>query len=128
MINYETLALECIAASAHMANRAYCIGIGDTSQPTWLAAPDWQKDSARNGVVACINGGSMHTPEESHKGWLAQKVAEGWKFGPVKDPEKKQHPCMVPYSELPESQRAKDDVFIVTVRQMAALLELKHIG
>lgn len=124
MKSYELskLDMECIAAAAHMANRAYCIGIGDTSQPTWAEAPDWQKDSAINGVKACIDGGPEHSPEASHKAWLAQKQAEGWKVGPVKDPEKKEHPCMVPYAELPEAQRVKDDVFLATVRTLSALM------
>jgi hypothetical protein len=40
----------------------------------------------------------------------------------VKDPEKKQHPCMVPYADLPAAQRAKDALFLGTVRNMAAAL------
>lgn len=119
---YDRRFLTPIAAAAHMANRAYCIGIGDTSQPAWENAPDWQRESAILGVGAVLDGGPEHTPEKSHKGWLAQKVAEGWTYGPVKDPEKKQHPCMVPYAELPEAQRLKDAIFIATVRAMVGVL------
>ena len=117
------LDLECIAAAAHMANRAYCLGIGDPSQPTWADAPDWQRESAVNGVRACIDGGPDYSPEASHKSWLAQKDAEGWTYGPTKDPEKKQHPCMVDYCMLPEAQRAKDHLFLATVRTLAKLME-----
>ena len=42
---------------------------------------------------------------------MMQKTAEGWSWGPVKDPERKQHPCMVPYDQLPQEQRAKDYIF-----------------
>lgn len=110
-----------IAAAAHMANRAYCIALGDTSQPLWKEAPDWQKDSAFNGVKATLTNPN-HTPEDSHKSWLKQKISEGWIYGPVKDPEKKLHPCIVPYSDLPPEQKIKDDIFLATVREMAAMM------
>lgn len=105
--------IEACARAAHEVNRAYCIAIGDTSQPAWEDAPDWQRSSARNGVAAALNGA---TPEQSHEGWMAEKLAMGWKYGPAKDPEKKEHPCMVPCSELPTEQRAKDTLFVSTVR------------
>jgi hypothetical protein len=40
-----------------------------------------------------------------------------------RDPEKKTHPCMLPYAELPESQKKKDDLFLTTVRAMAKAIE-----
>lgn len=63
-----------------------------------------------------------NTPEQSHESWFAEKVATGWKYGPVKDPEKREHPCMVSYAELPPVQRQKDHVFVGTVRTWAAAL------
>jgi hypothetical protein len=57
-----------------------------------------------------------NTPRQSHEGWLAEKVATGWKYGPVKNPEAKEHPCMVAYEELPTSQRVKDHIFVSVVR------------
>jgi len=107
------------AKAAHEANRAYCQSIGDDSQPAWEDAPDWQKDSARAGVEAIIANPDT-TPEQSHEGWLAQKKADGWKCGPVKDADKKEHPCFVPYSELPEAQRIKDHIFGNVVRATLA--------
>jgi hypothetical protein len=110
-----------IAQLAHEVNRAYCAAMGDMSQLGWADAPDWQKDSAVNGVRAHMNGDL--TPEQSHELWMAQKQREGWVYGPVKDPAKKEHPCMVPYNELPIEQRAKDYLFrsvVQTVRDMFA--------
>ena len=60
--------------------------------------------------------------KQSHESWLAEKRATGWKYGPVKDPEKKEHPCCVPYAELPAAQQAKDRLFTGTVRIVAASL------
>ena len=106
-----------IARVAHEINRAYYQAIGDNSQPAWEDAPDWQKDSAVNGVKYHLAHPEA-TPEGSHENWLKQKAAEGWTFGEVKDPDKKQHPCFVPYHELPESQRAKDYIFRAVVHAL----------
>ena len=103
-----------IAELAHEVNRAYCQSIGDNSQPTWADAPQWQRDSAIVGVDA--HAKSDLTPEQSHESWLAQKREEGWSFGPVKNPETRQHPCFRPYSELPREQKAKDYIFRAVVR------------
>jgi hypothetical protein len=114
--------IEACARAAHEVNRAYCLALGDESQPPWESAPEWQKSSARNGVAGAIAG---NTPEQSHQSWLDEKAANGWKYGPVKDPEKKEHPCFVPYAELPASQRAKDALFVSAVRCVAAALGAK---
>lgn len=108
---------EQIARVCHEVNRAYCASLGDASQVAWEAAPDWQKASAVAGVQMILNDPAT-TPEQSHESWLAQKTADGWTYGPVKDAEKKEHPCFVPYHELPESQRAKDYLFGAVVRAL----------
>jgi hypothetical protein len=107
------------AEAAHEMNRLYCCALGDYSQPRWVVAPEWQKTSVMNGVQGALDG---NTPEESHALWLAEKVATGWKYGPVKDPECREHPCMVPYVELPPEQRAKDQLFLDSVHAMAGAL------
>lgn len=98
-----------IAALCHEVNKAYCESLGDYSQPSWEDAPEWQKESAINGVRFHMDNET--TPEQSHINWMRQKEAEGWTWGPVKDPEKKTHPCMVPYDQLPQAQRSKDYIF-----------------
>lgn len=108
------LTIEQMARIVHETNRAYCQAIGDNSQPCWDDAPDWQKDSAIVGV-------QLHTykpetsAEQSHVSWLAQKEADGWKYGPVKDAVKKEHPCYLPYDQLPVQQQVKDHLFKAVV-------------
>lgn len=106
-----------ISIVAHEINRAYCLSQGDESQPSWQDAPDWQKESAMNGVKFHIENPDA-TPEDSHASWLKQKEDEGWKYGEVKDAEKKEHPCFVPYNELPASQKAKDYLFRQVVHSL----------
>ena len=99
-----------IAELCHETNRIYCQLIGDMSQPTWGAAPQWQMDSAIAGVKFHLENPNAD-PSRSHEEWLMHKLAAGWKVGPVKDVEKKEHPCCVPYDELPEEQKIKDTLF-----------------
>lgn len=106
-----------IAQVCHEANRAYCATIGDFSQPSWADAPDWQKNSAINGVNFHLDHPDA-LPSQSHDNWLAEKVADGWKYGPIKDPAKKEHPCCVPYDQLPPEQRRKDALFIAIVHAL----------
>ena len=113
--------LDACARAAHEVNRAYCLALGDNSQPAWTSPPRGRQISALEGVDGVLAGNG---PEQSHESWLKQKAETGWKYGPVKDPEKKEHPCFVPYAELPDSQKAKDRLFVTTVRCMAASLGL----
>jgi len=108
---------EQIARVCHEANRAYCMSIGDHSHPTWDMAPVWQKQSAIAGVNIVIKNPDT-TPAASHESWYAGKEAAGWKHGPVKAPELKEHPCMVPYEELPEEQRTKDYLFLAVAKAL----------
>ena len=109
--------LEQIAKVAHEVNRAYCSAIGDNSQPAWDAAPDWQRASAMNGVKFHLSNPGA-TPEGSHGEWLKEKMRTGWKYGPTKDPEKKEHPCFLPYEDLPVEQRVKDYLFKGVIEAM----------
>lgn len=108
---------QSIARVAHEVNRAYCESLGDISQPSWDDAPEWQKESATNGVAFHFHNPTA-TPSDSHKNWLAQKVADGWRYGTVKDPVAKTHPCMVDYDRLPQEQRSKDFLFRAVVHAL----------
>jgi hypothetical protein len=114
----ENITIEQVARVAHETNRSYCNSIGDPSQPTWDEAPDWQRKSAVKGVIfhiEALNRGCKPSPSASHDSWLEEKKADGWKYGPVKNPATKEHPCFVPYEELPLEQRMKDFLFSAVV-------------
>jgi hypothetical protein len=115
----ETMNVERIARVAHEVNRAYCQALGDNSQPTWADAPDWQKSSALAGVRFHLDNPDAG-PDHSHNEWLREKRATGWKYGRVKDAEKKEHPCFVPFEMLPAEQKAKDFIFRSVVHALAA--------
>lgn len=112
-----TITVEIAAKVAHEVNRAFCASIGDLSQPSWEDAPDWQKASARSGVEYHVKNPDAK-PSDSHDNWLKDKLADNWVWGPVKVPERKEHPCIVPYSALPTEQKTKDYLFIAVVHAL----------
>lgn len=116
------MSIEQIAMVSHEVNRAYCEALGDTSQVAWADAPKWQRDSAIAGVKFHLSDPDA-SPAASHECWLAEKEAAGWKWGPVKDAEAKEHPCFVPYDELPVEQRAKDYLFRGVVHALRGMVD-----
>jgi len=110
-----------IARVCHEVNRAYCRAIGDDSQPPWEQASDWQRSSCEIGVKEHLDVGL--TPEQSHEIWMEDKRRAGWVYGPVKDPDRKEHPCIVPYAQLPQEQQVKDHLFAAVVRALAVVGE-----
>lgn len=46
--------------------------------------------------------------ENAHDVWAELRVKEGWRCGPARDDAEKRHPCLVPYEELPESEKEYD--------------------
>jgi RyR domain len=60
--------------------------------------------------------------ENAHEVWAAQRVADGWTYGPARDDAGKKHPCLIPYGELPESEKAYDRrVSMETLQAIVAL-------
>ena len=46
--------------------------------------------------------------ENAHEIWAVDRQAEGWIYGTKRDENKKETPCMVPYSQLPEGEKEYD--------------------
>ncbi|MGN0232224.1 MAG: RyR domain-containing protein [Muribaculaceae bacterium] len=43
-----------------------------------------------------------------HEVWAKSRIEQGWTYGPVRNDEKLHHPCLVPYEELPETEKDYD--------------------
>ncbi|WP_433302333.1 RyR domain-containing protein [Actinoplanes sp. CA-030573] len=60
--------------------------------------------------------------ENAHEVWAVERMTDGWRYGPSRDDEKREHPCLVPYSDLPEREREYDRALVLTtVRTILAL-------
>jgi hypothetical protein len=110
--------IEAIARVAHEVNKAYCEAIGDYSQLAWPHTSAELDAGAGAGVELHLNNPNMG-PSASHDAWMAHKLANGWTYGPVKDETKKEHPCLVPFSDLPKEQQIKDFIFRGVVHAIA---------
>lgn len=106
--------IKSIAIACHEANRAWCAAHDDLSQKSWYDAEPWQRDSAIAGVMFRLNNPDAGESAQ-HDAWSADKVADGWVYGDVKDGDKKTHPCLVPFNELPLFQQKKDALFCAIV-------------
>jgi hypothetical protein len=46
--------------------------------------------------------------ENTHDTWALRRLAEGWTYGPRRDDDRKQHPGLIPYTELSEGEKEYD--------------------
>ena len=65
---------------------------------------------------------SEQLAENAHEHWARRRIAEGWSWGPERDDAAKMHPCLVPYDQLPESEKEYDRASALeTLRAILAL-------
>lgn len=62
--------------------------------------------------------------EHAHDVWARQRMSDGWTYGARRDDQTKRHPCLLPYAELPESEKEYDRQ--MTVQTLAAILSLGY--
>ena len=109
---------EDIARVVHAANRELQIVQGDpVPSPPWDEAPDYQVGQATAGVAAVLRDPDL-TAEQSHELWALRMRADGWVWGEVKDQDRKTHPTLLPFADLPVEQQLKDRLFIAIVRAL----------
>ncbi len=114
------MTVEQIASVCHEVNRAYCVSLDDYTHAPWDLAPEWQRESAMQGVEA-VKEDPDRDPSDSHRDWMETKLSDGWKYGETKDSTAKTHPCLLPFDQLPREQQAKDFIFIAVARSLLNL-------
>jgi hypothetical protein len=86
--------------------------------PIKLRALGYHNESIRSGIP-CIEWFTeaevVLLAEMEHLRWCAERRLAGWRYGPQKDLTKKEHPCLVPWNELPPQERKKDPEQILAI-------------
>lgn len=60
--------------------------------------------------------------ENTHDVWAKERLAQGWKYGPCRRDDLKEHPCLVPYEMLPEEEKVYDrNTALETLKAVCAL-------
>jgi hypothetical protein len=72
-----------------------------------------------NSLIARIDNLLLNpvSAKENHENWMKDRIDQGWKFGKVKSSEKKTHPSLIDYDELPDGEKRKGELFINTVNK-----------
>lgn len=108
----DAVILEAMARIVHACWVSFQIAAG---QPYNEEPDDDDLASNKRSIVNFLENPDR-TPEQSHEMWMADRLANGWVYGSVKDKEKKTHPDLVPYDQLPEIEKRKDASHIHSVR------------
>lgn len=57
-----------------------------------------------------------------HEVWAQSRISQGWTYGPERNDALKHHPCLVPYEDLPEVEKAYDrDTALGTLKLICRL-------
>jgi len=63
--------------------------------------------------------------ENAHELWAAQRIGEGWSYGPERDDRARHHPNLVPYMDLSEGEKEYDR--LTAVGTLKAILILGYL-
>ncbi len=66
------------------------------------------KRPAKSDIGLSIEAEIERLAQAEHDGWMDHRAKNGWSFGTPRDDERKLHPSMVPYWQLPEAEKEKD--------------------
>jgi hypothetical protein len=60
--------------------------------------------------------------KNAHEVWAKERIAQGWRPGPERNDLRKEHPGLIPYEELPDSEKTYDrNTALETLKAIQAL-------
>ena len=65
-------------------------------------------DTSKVELTASMEALTELLAKNVHEVWSAGRIADGWQWGAQRDDARKLHPCLVPYDQLPESEKEYD--------------------
>ena len=60
-----------------------------------------------------------------HEVWAQTRISQGWTYGTERNDTLKQHPCLVPYEDLPEEERVYDRNTAISTLKLITKLGFK---
>lgn len=95
-------------------------GGGDRSDPpAYVPAPI---DTSGVTLTPDLAALTERLARNTHDLWAHLRIAQGWRWGPARDDARMEHPSLVPYEALLESEKQADrDTAMGTVKAMLAL-------
>jgi hypothetical protein len=114
--------IKICARVAYEASRSCALAVDseDFTRP-WEEAGDWLQDNWQSGVARVLAG---DCPEQRHRAFVEEMTQKGWKYGPETDAEKKEHPDLMPYADLPAERRLKNQVYVDVILAVGRALGL----
>jgi RyR domain-containing protein len=70
-------------------------------------------DTSKIELTSDLEGLVETLAQNNHDHWARKRIDEGWRYGANRDDGEKQHPDLVPYEQLPESEREYDRKTVV---------------
>ena len=90
-----------------------------TMKPTYIPKPAQTDDIV---LSEELNGLVEAMAKNVHDVWAESRISQGWIYGPERNDALKHHPCLVPYEDLPEVEKAYDrDTAVGTLKLICKL-------
>lgn len=88
-------------------------------KPTYVPKPEKTDDIV---LSEELNSLVEAMAKNVHEVWAESRISQGWTYGPERNDVLKHHPCLVPYEELPEVEKAYDrDTAVGTLKLICKL-------
>ena len=113
--------VDAIAAVCYEANRAWQRELlGSCAYPEWSSASTDQRREFVEAVRFHLRNPNA-SAAATHEEWMRGRYAEGWTWGPTDDPDRKSHPRLKSFRELPPEQRLAVYLLLGVIRGLTAL-------
>ncbi|MDE6418871.1 MAG: Ryanodine receptor Ryr [Duncaniella sp.] len=66
--------------------------------------------------------------ENAHDTWARARMDEGWTYGPVRDDARRQHPDLIPYAQLPDSEKEYDRIMAMNTLRLVKRLGFEIVN
>jgi len=91
---------------------------GDEHRLPWIFATKVEQQSMREVVNLCLKG-QLISANQIHDAWVLSYFKAGWKFGPIRDYDKKVHPSLVPYDRLSVFEKTKLELCFSIIKALS---------